>query len=140
MGLRRGMGQGVRPATSHWGDDMCDELTNKDAEEYLRRSRLTRRDFGKLGTTAALALLLPRAADALDVVEEEVLVQTPDGQADCHFVHPAEGRHAGVIIWPDIVGIRPAFRAMGKRLAESLQHAALLLRRAACDVAASRVN
>lgn len=98
---------------------MCDELTNKDADEYLRRSGLTRRDFNKLGSTVALAMLLPRAADALDVVEEEVTVETPDGEADCRFVHPAKGQHAGVIIWPDIVGIRPAFRAMGKRLAES---------------------
>jgi carboxymethylenebutenolidase len=98
---------------------MCDELTNKDTEEYLRQSGVTRRDFSKLGTTAALAMLLPRAADALDVVEEEVLVDTPDGKADCYFAHPAKGKHAGVIVWPDIVGIRPAFRAMGKRLAES---------------------
>jgi carboxymethylenebutenolidase len=98
---------------------MCDERTNKDEEEYLRKTGLTRRDFGKLGTTAALAMLLPRAADAMEVVEEEVLVETPDGMADAYFVHPARGRHAGVIVWPDIVGIRPAFRAMGKRLAES---------------------
>jgi carboxymethylenebutenolidase len=98
---------------------MCDELTNKDAEEYLRQSGVTRRDFGKLGSTAALAMLLPRAADAVDVVEEEVLVETPAGQADCYFVHPARGQHAAVIVWPDIMGIRPAFRAMGKRLAES---------------------
>ena len=98
---------------------MCDELTNKDAEEYLRKSRLSRRDFSRLGTTAALAMLLPRAANAMDVVEEEVMVETPDGMADCYFVHPAKGRHAAVIVWPDIVGIRPAFRAMGKRLAES---------------------
>ena len=98
---------------------MCDELTNKDAEEYLRKSRLSRRDFSRLGTTAALAMLLPRAANAMDVVEEEVMVETPDGMADCYFVHPARGKHAAVIVWPDIVGIRPAFRAMGKRLAES---------------------
>jgi len=98
---------------------MCDEETNKDAEEYLRRSGLTRRDFNRLGSTAALAMLLPRAADAMDVVEQEVMVETPDGKADCYFVHPAEGEHAGVIVWPDIMGIRPAFRAMGKRLAES---------------------
>ena len=26
---------------------------------------------------------------------------------------------AGVIMWPDILGLRPAFRQMGKRLAES---------------------
>jgi len=47
------------------------------------------------------------------------MVETPDGMADCYFVHPASGSYAGVIVWPDVVGIRPAFRAMGKRLAES---------------------
>ena len=25
----------------------------------------------------------------------------------------------GVLVWPDILGLRPAFRRMGKRLAES---------------------
>ena len=39
--------------------------------------------------------------------------------ADCYFAHPAEGHHAAVLVWPDIVGLRPAFRMMGKRLAES---------------------
>ena len=47
------------------------------------------------------------------------MVETPDGMADCYFVHPASGEHAAVIVCPDIVSIRPAFRAMGKRLAES---------------------
>jgi carboxymethylenebutenolidase len=98
---------------------MCDELTNQDADEYLRKTGLTRRDFSKLGSTAALAMLLPAVANAVDVVEEDVMVETPDGTADCYFVHPVASRHAGVIVWPDIVGIRPAFRAMGKRLAES---------------------
>src|SRR5262249_24681529 len=41
------------------------------------------------------------------------------GTADAYFVHPAAGAHAGVLIWPDVLGLRPAFRAMGKRLAES---------------------
>jgi carboxymethylenebutenolidase len=98
---------------------MCDELTNRDAEEYLRRNPLTRREFNKRGTAAAIALLLPPVVNALDVVEEEVMVETPDGLADCYWVHPADGKHAAVIVWPDIVSIRPAFRAMGKRLAES---------------------
>ncbi|HSG95643.1 MAG TPA: dienelactone hydrolase family protein [Afifellaceae bacterium] len=62
---------------------------------------------------------MPRAADALDVTETDVSVTTPDGTADCYFVHPSAGRHPGVIIWPDILGLRPAFRQMGKRLAES---------------------
>ncbi len=98
---------------------MCDEQTNKDAEDYLRRNALTRREFGKRGAGVALTILMPPVANALDVVEHDVMVETPDGLADCYFVHPASGKHAAVIIWPDIVGIRPAFRAMGKRLAES---------------------
>jgi carboxymethylenebutenolidase len=98
---------------------MCDELTNRDAEEYLRRNGLTRREFGKRGAGVALTMLLPPVANALDVVEQDVMVETPDGRADCYFVHPASGKHAAVIVWPDIVSIRPAFRAMGKRLAES---------------------
>ncbi len=98
---------------------MCDDLTAKDAEKYLRGKEITRRDFNKQGAGVALAMLLPAVANALDVVEQDVLVETPDGMADCYFVHPAEGSHAAVIVWPDIVGIRPAFRAMGKRLAES---------------------
>ena len=98
---------------------MCDELTNKDAEEYLRRNALTRREFNKRGAGAALAMLLPPVANALGVVEQDVMVETPDGMADCYFVHPESGKHAAVIVWPDVVSIRPAFRAMGKRLAES---------------------
>ena len=98
---------------------MCDDLTNKDIEDYLKRHGLTRRQFSIAGAGAAISLLLPPVANALDVVEQDVTIETPDGEADCYFVHPAEGRHAAVIVWPDIVSIRPAFRAMGKRLAES---------------------
>lgn len=98
---------------------MCDDLTNKDVEEFLRRQGMTRREFGIGGASAALMMMLPPVANALDVVEQDVMVETPDGMADCYFVHPASGTHAAVIVWPDIVSIRPAFRAMGKRLAES---------------------
>lgn len=98
---------------------MCDELTVKDTEEYLRTHGLTRRDFSKGAAGVALSMMLPAVANAMDVVEEDVLVETPDGMADCYFVHPAEGAHAAVIVWPDIKGTRPAFRMMGKRLAES---------------------
>jgi carboxymethylenebutenolidase len=53
------------------------------------------------------------------VTESDVNVTTPDGTADCYFVHPATGTAPGVLMWPDIFGLRPAFRTMGKRLAES---------------------
>ena len=98
---------------------VCDELTAKDEDEFLQRQRLSRRDFNKVGAGAALAIFLPSVANAQDVVEQDVVVETPDGMADCYFVHPATGQHAAVIVWPDIVGTRPAFRTMGKRLAES---------------------
>lgn len=98
---------------------MCDELTEKDSADYLRRKSLTRRDFNINSMGVALALMLPPAVNAMDVVEQDVLVETPDGMADCYFVHPAKGAHAAVIIWPDIMGIRTSFRMMGERLAES---------------------
>ena len=98
---------------------MCDDLTEKDIDEYFLRNGITRRQFSKGSIGAAIAMMLPTVANAVDVVEEEVMVTTPDGEADCYFVRPATGKHAAVIVWPDIVSIRPAFRAMGKRLAES---------------------
>jgi carboxymethylenebutenolidase len=98
---------------------MCDEDTQADVDEYLRRSGMTRREFGKGAAAVGVAMMLPKVANAQAVTETDVNVTTPDGQADCYFVHPAAGRHPGVIIWPDILGLRPAFRAMGKRLAES---------------------
>jgi len=62
---------------------------------------------------------LPQVANAVAVSESDVNVTTPDGTADCYFVHPASGTAPGVLVWPDIFGLRPAFRQMGKRLAES---------------------
>jgi carboxymethylenebutenolidase len=98
---------------------MCDEQTQHDADEFLRRSGVTRREFGKVSAAAGMAMMLPTVANAQDVTETDVEVTTPDGVADCYFVHPSSGRHAAVIIWPDILGLRPAFRTMGKRLAQS---------------------
>ena len=98
---------------------MCDEHTQADVDEYLRRSGMTRREFGKASAAVGVAMMLPQVANAQAVTETDVDVTTPDGTADCYFVHPAAGQHPGVIIWPDILGLRPAFRAMGKRLAES---------------------
>src|SRR5213594_4477153 len=68
---------------------------------------------------AGMAMMLPEVANAVTVTESEVTVMTPDGTADGYFVHPATGTAPGVLVWPDIFGLRPAFRQMGKRLAES---------------------
>jgi carboxymethylenebutenolidase len=98
---------------------MCDEDSINDIIEYQLKSGMSRRSFGALTMGAGLVSLLPRAAGAAVLKEEEVDIHTPDGTADCYFVHPAEGAAPGVLVWPDIFGLRPAFRQMGRRLAES---------------------
>ena len=98
---------------------MCDEHTQEDVDEFLSRSGMTRRQFGKLSAAVGMAMMLPPVAHAQDVTETDVEVATPDGGADCYFVHPSTGQHPAVLVWPDILGLRPAFRAMGTRLAQS---------------------
>jgi carboxymethylenebutenolidase len=98
---------------------MCDQdHFDDDRLEFEARGLVTRRQFGVL-LGAGMAMMLPAVANAVTVTESEVTVTTPDGTADCYFVHPASGTAPGVLIWPDIFGLRPAFRQMGKRLAES---------------------
>ncbi len=98
---------------------MCDQdHFEEDRLEFEARGQVTRKQFGMM-LGAGMAMLLPRVANAVTVTEEEVNVTTPDGTADCYFAHPASGTAPGVLIWPDIFGLRPAFRQMGKRLAES---------------------
>ena len=99
---------------------MCDQDTYEDAIAYqLKNKELSRRQFGALGLGAGLVAMLPPVANAAEVTESEVEIKTPDGSCDAHFVHPAKGASAAVLVWPDIFGLRPAFRQMGKRLAES---------------------
>jgi len=98
---------------------MCDDLTVDESEKYLAGKGISRRQFGTLAAGAALMAVLPPVANALDVTGNDVVVSTPDGKADCYFVHPSTGAHAAVIIWPDILGLRPAFKQMGTRLAQS---------------------
>lgn len=101
---------------------MCDNDSMNDMAEYnLRTGGLSRREFGALTLGAGLASAIPAAASAgaPETTESEVEIKTADGTADAYLVHPATGKHPGVLIWPDIFGLRPAFRNMGKRLAES---------------------
>jgi len=98
---------------------MCDQdHFEEDRQQYEALGLVTRKQFGiMLG--AGISMMLPQVANAVAVTESEVNVTTPDGAADCYFAHPASGKAPGVLMWPDIFGLRPAFRQMGKRLAES---------------------
>jgi len=98
---------------------MCDQdHFETDRQEYEARGLVTRKQFGVM-LGAGIAMALPQVANAVTVTDAEVSVTTPDGVADCYFVHPASGKFPAVLMWPDIFGLRPAFRQMGKRLAES---------------------
>jgi len=98
---------------------MCDQdHFEDDRQEYEARGLVTRRQFGVL-VGAGITMMLPKVVDAVAVTESDVTITTPDGTADCYFVHPSSGTAAAVLVWPDIFGLRPAFRQMGKRLAES---------------------
>lgn len=98
---------------------MCDQdHFEEDREKFEALGLVTRKQFGMM-LGAGMSMMLPQVANALAVTESDVNVATPDGSADCYFVHPASGAAPGVLMWPDIFGLRPAFRQMGKRLAES---------------------
>ena len=98
---------------------MCDQdHFEEDREKYEGRGQVTRKQFGVL-LGAGLAMALPQVSNAVTVTGSDVNITTPDGTADCYFVHPASGSAAAVLVWPDIFGLRPAFREMGKRLAQS---------------------
>jgi len=98
---------------------MCDkDHFAESVAEYEARGLVTRRQFGVL-LAAGVAMTLPEIANAQATSERDVEIKTPDGTCDAYFVHPASGTGAGVLIWPDIFGLRPAMRTMAKRLAGS---------------------
>lgn len=88
-----------------------------DSRDDALSGDLSRRDLVKLGLATALTASATAAAGVVEVVETNVEVKTPDGTCDAAFIHPAKGRHPGVLIWPDAFGLRPSMRDIGKRIA-----------------------
>jgi carboxymethylenebutenolidase len=97
---------------------MCD---NDDLNGFAKRATdVSRRQFGALAAGVGLTMMLPPLANAADLTGTDVEIKTPDGTADAYFVYPAaKGKYPAVLIWPDIFGLRPAFKEMARRLAES---------------------
>ena len=91
---------------------MCDDFTDAVGDA------VTRREFAAMGALAALVACSGAGkGGAPQLGEATVRIPTPDGMADAFFVHPAKGKHPGVILWPDIGGLRDAFKLMARRLA-----------------------
>lgn len=107
---------------------MCDEFTRAEEDAALQKRGISRRRFAALGTAAAMAACSKPSrgqgqgqgqGPSTGLPERIVEVNTPDGTADAFFVHPAKGAHPAIVMWPDIAGLREAFKAMARRLAGS---------------------
>ena len=94
---------------------MCEMDDLNDFAE--RRTDVSRRQFGALAVGTGLSMMVPTLASAADLSDSDVDIKTPDGTTDAYFVHPAKGKFPAVLVWPDIFGLRPAFKEMGRRLA-----------------------
>ncbi|MEP6785649.1 MAG: dienelactone hydrolase family protein [Sphingomonadales bacterium] len=97
---------------------MCDNDIHPGLVEDWNVSRRT---FMATGAVAAGGI--SAAANALTMVavgEKDVSVKTPDGEADAVLFYPeGKGTWPAVLVWPDIMGLRPVFRELGKRLASA---------------------
>ena len=111
---------------------MCDDFTLADDAEWQAMRHVSRRGFGLgaagLAAGGALAGCMatsdsnpsPAPAPAgLAIVERAVTIVTPDGTADAFFAYPAKGRHAAVLVWPDILGLRDTFKDKARQLARA---------------------
>ncbi|WP_010545628.1 dienelactone hydrolase family protein [Sphingomonas elodea] len=96
---------------------MCDEHTAADNDRVA--GGITRRGFTAAAAATGMMAILPSPANAATVKGRDVTIKTADGTADAYFVAPASGKHPAVLVWPDIMGLRPAFRQMADRLAQS---------------------
>jgi len=81
---------------------------------------INRRAFTAASIAAGAAIIAANVAhaQAAGVAESEVLIKTTDGMTDAALYTPkGKGPFPGVLIFTDIFGLRPASRAVGRRLA-----------------------
>ena len=92
---------------------MCDDDIHQG---LIHDPTVSRRAFGLMTVVAAGVAGVARAA--APVVEKDVEIKTPDGVADAALYYPeGKGSWPAVVVWPDVVSLRPVFRDMGRRLA-----------------------
>jgi len=94
---------------------MCDDDIHQG---LVSDPTVSRRTFGLM--TAAFAGVAATAHAAAEVVEKDVDIKTADGVADAALYYPpGKGSWPAVVLWPDVMSLRPVFRDMGRRLAAS---------------------
>ncbi len=93
---------------------MCDDIIHQG---LTHDPTVTRRAFG-LGAAASIALQSKLAAAQAKVVQKDVNVKMENGESDSALFYPeGKGHWPAVLVWTDILGLRPVFREMGQRLA-----------------------
>ena len=111
---------------------MCDDFTLADDAEWQAMRHISRRGFG-LGATGlaaggALAGCMATNTSKAEatptpegptIAERAVTIATPDGTADAFFAYPTKARHAAILIWPDILGLRDSFKDKARQLARA---------------------
>jgi len=92
---------------------MCDDDIHQG---LVHDPSVSRRAFGLMTVALTGVATVGRADDT--VVEQDVEIKTPDGTADAALFYPkAKGKFPAVLLWPDVLSLRPVFRDMGRRLA-----------------------
>jgi carboxymethylenebutenolidase len=111
---------------------MCDDFALADDAEWQAMRHVSRRGLGlsvvAIAAGGALASCMASGASkagvtptpaGLVIAERAVTIVTPDGTADAFFAYPAKGRHAAILIWPDILGLRDSFKDKARQLARA---------------------
>jgi carboxymethylenebutenolidase len=93
---------------------MCDDMIHQG---LTHDPTVSRRTFS-LGAAASIALQSAIAAAQAKVVQKDVNVTMENGVSDSALFYPeGKGPWPAVLVWTDILGLRPVFREMGARLA-----------------------
>lgn len=93
---------------------MCDDFIHQG---LTHDPAVSRRAF-VAGSAATVVLGSKPAGAEAKVVEKDVNVPMTSGVADSALFYPeGKGKWPAVLVWTDILGLRPVFREMGRRLA-----------------------
>ena len=93
---------------------MCDDFIHQG---LTHDPTVSRRAF-MVSTAATVALTSAAAGAETRVVEKDVNVPMASGVSDSALFYPeGKGPWPAVLVWTDILGLRPVFREMGRRLA-----------------------
>ena len=92
---------------------MCDDLIHQG---LTHDPTVSRRAFGLERSSDCRAAALPVPRQQAKVVEKDVNVPMATGVSDSALFYPeGKGTWPAVLVWTDILGLRPVFREMGQQ-------------------------